>query len=179
VQVDPPARLLAAPVDDYVADFLGFDRGIRRLSFFPASALELDGEPVVADGVTVADALARAKHSGLTWLRVTDPQRLPRGWVSTATLEELAPASTLAQAPLEAGGHTFTVGTDSIRAVLDATILSPSGYATGVDDEGRVVGVVPYDKLLIAIHASTSGEGGGAAGGAAGVGTAGEGGPAR
>ena len=32
-QVDSPQRLLAAPADDYVEDFIGFDRGIRRLSF--------------------------------------------------------------------------------------------------------------------------------------------------
>ena len=33
-QLAPPERLLAAPADDYVAGFVGFDRGIRRLSFF-------------------------------------------------------------------------------------------------------------------------------------------------
>src|SRR5499427_10280417 len=32
-QVDSPEQLLAAPVDSYVEDFVGFDRGIRRLSF--------------------------------------------------------------------------------------------------------------------------------------------------
>ena len=92
-QVDPPARLLAEPVDDYVADFLGFDRGIRRLSFFPASTLRTGHRP----GGTGPDdrgatALARAKESGQPWLLVTDPERLPRGWVSIARLDEL-PAS--------------------------------------------------------------------------------------
>ena len=33
-QLDRPERLLRAPADDYVEDFVGFDRGIRRLSFF-------------------------------------------------------------------------------------------------------------------------------------------------
>ena len=32
-QLDTPDELLAAPADDYVAGFVGFDRGIRRLSF--------------------------------------------------------------------------------------------------------------------------------------------------
>ena len=35
-QLATPERLLAAPADDYVAGFVGFDRGIRRLSFFIA-----------------------------------------------------------------------------------------------------------------------------------------------
>ena len=43
VQVAPPQELLTSPADSYVEDFLGFDRGIRRLSFLAAQTLELDG----------------------------------------------------------------------------------------------------------------------------------------
>jgi osmoprotectant transport system ATP-binding protein len=164
-QVDPPARLLAEPADDYVADFLGFDRGIRRLSFFPASALQLDSAPVVTGQITVGEALTRAKESGQSWLLVTDPQRHPLGWVAVATLAELPVSLGLARAPAEGGGHTFNVTTDSLRAALDATILSPSGQAAGVDGGGRVVGVTSYDQLLATIQALTTGDGdGGGAG---------------
>jgi osmoprotectant transport system ATP-binding protein len=160
-QVDPPARLLAVPVDDYVSDFLGFDRGIRRLSFFPASTLNLDIEPVLAEWTTVGEARARAKDSGLAWLLAVDPERQPRGWVSISALDGLTASFTLAQAPVEGGGHAFRVTTDSLRAALDATILSPSGQAAGLDDEGRVVGVTSYDQLLLTIHALTAGQGDG------------------
>ncbi len=34
-QIDSPQQLLGAPVDDYVENFLGFDRGIRRLALLP------------------------------------------------------------------------------------------------------------------------------------------------
>ena len=44
--------------------------------------------------------------------------------------------------------------TDSLRAALDATVLSPAGRAAGVDDLGRVVGVTSYDRLRTAIHTS-------------------------
>ena len=43
--------------------------------------------------------------------------------------------------------------TDSLRAALDATVLSPTGQAVGVDDDGRVVGVTSYDRLRVAIQA--------------------------
>ncbi len=177
-QVDPPARLLAEPANDYVADFLGFDRGIRRLSFFPANTLDLDTEPVVPDRMTVAEAVARAKESGMHWLLVTNyPERLPRGWVSVSKLAPLPASLTLAGAPVVGGGHTFRVSTDSLRAALDATILSPSGQAAGVDDEGHVLGVTSYDQLLIAIHASTSGTEDGPGDGGSGEGVPGDGGP--
>jgi osmoprotectant transport system ATP-binding protein len=46
------------------------------------------------------------------------------------------------------------VRTDSLRAALDATVLSPTGQAVGVDGDGRVVGVTSYDRLRVAIHAA-------------------------
>ncbi|GAA3213947.1 hypothetical protein GCM10020256_14370 [Streptomyces thermocoprophilus] len=46
-QYAPPAELLSAPADAFVEDFLGADRGIRRLSFFPSAGLDLLTGPVV------------------------------------------------------------------------------------------------------------------------------------
>ena len=53
-QLSPPEELLAAPVDDYVAGFVGFDRGIRRLSFVPTGALQLSTSAVLPATATVA-----------------------------------------------------------------------------------------------------------------------------
>jgi osmoprotectant transport system ATP-binding protein len=49
-------------------------------------------------------------------------------------------------------GHTFRVDSDSLRAALDATVLSVTGQAVGVDADGRVVGVTSYDRLRAAIQ---------------------------
>jgi osmoprotectant transport system ATP-binding protein len=153
-QVDSPSHLLGFPVDDYVEGFLGFDRGIRRLSFFPASSLDLETDTLVPDQMTAADARLVAKETGAQWLLVTDSGRLPEGWVSSATLEQLPAATPLSEVPLAGWGHTFRVSTDSLRAALDATVLSPTARAAGVDDQGRVIGVTSYDRLRIAIHTS-------------------------
>ena len=51
-------------------------------------------------------------------------------------------------------GHTFTVGDDSLRAALDAAVLSPAGVAIGVDGDGRVVGVATFDQLREAVRAA-------------------------
>jgi len=48
-QIDTPQRLLGDPADDYVENFLGFDRGIRRLAFFPADGLDLQAGIVLGD----------------------------------------------------------------------------------------------------------------------------------
>ena len=149
-QVAPPEQLLAAPADDYVAGFVGFDRGIRRLSFVPTAGLVLDASPVLPADTTVAKALA----AGHAWICVTDADRRPRGWAEAAALAGTPGDTPLAQVATEPVGHTFTVGTDSLRAALDAAVLSPAGQAVGVDGDGRVLGVATFDQLRAAIQAA-------------------------
>jgi osmoprotectant transport system ATP-binding protein len=149
-QVAPPEELLAAPADDYVAGFVGFDRGIRRLSFMDTGGLALSVNPVIAADATVA----KARAAGEPWLCVTEPDGSPRGWVAASRLATLAGDKPLGQVDTRAIGHSFTVGTDSLRAALDAAVLSPAGLAVAVDGDGRVAGVATFDQLRAAIQAA-------------------------
>jgi osmoprotectant transport system ATP-binding protein len=78
----------------------------------------------------------------------------PRGWVSAERLAGLDDEKRLADVATDSFGHTFTVGDDSLRAALDAAVLSPAGVAIGVDDNGRVVGVATFDQLRAAVQAA-------------------------
>jgi osmoprotectant transport system ATP-binding protein len=149
-QVAPPERLLADPADDYVAGFVGFDRGIRRLSFFPADGLALSTGPVMPADATVASAL----RSGEAWiLGVGAGNDLrPRGWIAAGRLAGQDGETRLGDVPVDGLGHTFKVGDDSLRAALDAAVLSPAGQAVGVDPDGRVVGVASFDQLRTAVQ---------------------------
>jgi osmoprotectant transport system ATP-binding protein len=149
-QVDTPERLLGAPADDYVTDFVGFDRGIRRLSFFRAENLELDAESMMGQGQTVADARAL----GLPWVLILDSERKPKGWSAAADLASLPAEGTLAEVPLAPIGHTFRPGHDSLRSALDATVLSRTERAVGVAPDGTVLGVTTYERLRTAIRAA-------------------------
>jgi osmoprotectant transport system ATP-binding protein len=150
-QVGTPERLLGAPADDYVAGFVGFDRGIRRLTFFSAAGLDLSTGPVLPGDATVA----KAQAVGEPWILVTGDGK-PRGWVPAQRLAALPGDTPLAQVRTEAVGHTFGVGDGSLRAALDAAVLSPAGQAIGVDGQGRVVGVATFDQLRAAIQAADS-----------------------
>jgi osmoprotectant transport system ATP-binding protein len=83
---------------------------------------------------------------------VTSEQGVPLGWASLADLEGMRPASTLADGPLAQVGHTFRPDTDSLRAALDATILSRTERAVAVDAAGRVLGTTSYERLRDAIR---------------------------
>jgi ABC-type proline/glycine betaine transport system ATPase subunit len=143
-QFDTPERLLAHPADDFVADFVGQDRGIRRLSFVKAADLPLRDGPVLP--ATSPVAVARAATG--PWVLVVDGDRRPLGWTAVAELPE---GGTLADAALTPLGHTFSLVGDSARAALDAALLSPSRLAVGVDGEGAVIGVADAYELSAAM----------------------------
>jgi osmoprotectant transport system ATP-binding protein len=153
-QVDAPERLLGAPADDYVEDFIGFDRGIRRLSFFSASGVDLKFDAMLAEDTTVDEARRVAERGGYPWVLVLDAERRPRGWIAAADLGARAGDSRLSGVPVAAIGHTFQPEVDSLRVALDATVLSRTERAVAVDADGRVVGVTSYERLRDAIRAA-------------------------
>ena len=151
-QLDTPERLLGRPADEYVEDFVGFDRGIRRLSFFDAASLDLQFDAVLPEDTSAAEAVKVAKQAGEPWVLIIDSERRPKGWAATANLESVPGSARLAGVPQVSYGHTFRPDSHSLRSALDATVLSPTGRAVGVDADGRVVGVTSYDRLRAAIH---------------------------
>ncbi|MCX9190628.1 proline/glycine betaine ABC transporter ATP-binding protein [Carbonactinospora thermoautotrophica] len=153
-QYDPPEVLLARPADAFVQDFLGADRGIRRLSFLSASALPLHEAPVVPQGTALRDAPAIAERAGDPWLLVVDAERRPLGWYSVK--DGVTGDGALGEAALAPYGRTFRPGQDSLRVALDSAVLSPSGHAVAVDDDGRVVGVASQADITEVIQALDS-----------------------
>ncbi|KUN29496.1 proline/glycine betaine ABC transporter ATP-binding protein [Streptomyces antibioticus] len=143
-QFDTPERLLAHPADDFVAGFVGQDRGIRRLSFVKAGEVPLREGPVL----TTTTAVAQARATDEPWILVVDDARRPLGWVEAAAIPQ---GGTLADATLTPLGHTFSLVGDSARAALDAALLSPSRLAVGVDVDGAVIGVVDAYELSAVI----------------------------
>ncbi|MFG1870056.1 ABC transporter ATP-binding protein [Micromonospora arborensis] len=95
-QYDTPAALLGAPATPFVREFVGADRGIRRLAVTPLDRESLEPVPgdAVADLPTVAldgsayDALAVLLTSGRDQLVVTDAGR-PVGALSRQRLLDL------------------------------------------------------------------------------------------
>ncbi|MEG3626928.1 ABC transporter ATP-binding protein [Streptomyces poriticola] len=150
-QCAPPAELLSDPADAFVEDFLGADRGIRRLSFFPSAALEPTTGPVVPADAT-AERIAAA--DAVPHLLVTDPDGRPLGWSEPRHLT----AGDIRTERLLPYGRPFTPGTDSLRAALDCAVLSPTGWAVAVDADGRVTGVVSQAAIGEAIRTAHTGD---------------------
>jgi osmoprotectant transport system ATP-binding protein len=144
-QYATPAELLSSPTDGFVEDFLGRDRGVRRLSFFTSDGLELTMAPVLTKDAP------QGGESDAPYRLVTDDAGRPVGWRAADAAASDADA---ADGGLISYGHAFRVGDDSLRAALDSAVLSPTGWAVGVDGDGHVVGVASQETIASAIRAA-------------------------
>jgi osmoprotectant transport system ATP-binding protein len=96
VQYDTPDRILAAPADEFVADFVGADRGLKRLNVWRLSQLELDplpaGEsagPAARDDSLLRDVLSLMLTEGAERVTVVDGEGRPKGTVALETITRL------------------------------------------------------------------------------------------
>ncbi|MFE6919484.1 ABC transporter ATP-binding protein [Nocardia sp. NPDC057663] len=132
-QYAAPERVLAQPATDFVAGFVGRDRGYRALSFRTADAVAL--APIRT--VEAAEVAGLRLEKG-EWTLVVDADGKPGGWVDVTGVEAVRAGKSL-DASVSAGGSLFTPDGD-LRQALDAAISSPSGIGVAVDDAGAVRG---------------------------------------
>ncbi|MGH8866999.1 MAG: ABC transporter ATP-binding protein [Actinomycetes bacterium] len=88
-QFDTPATLLGAPATEFVADFVGADRGLKRLSVTPVETLDLEHPPVVRLDDSLAGASRHLAADGARWAVVLGDDGTLHGWLGAeSTLGE-------------------------------------------------------------------------------------------
>ncbi|MBG6094957.1 ABC transporter ATP-binding protein [Nocardioides sp. WG-D5] len=143
-QIAEPATLLAHPVDDFVADFVGRDRGYRGLGFQKAPTLPLSAETTASLGDSAEQVRAAAGTE--PWTLVVDDARRPLGWVDAEQI-----AGTVSTEALHRGG-TVASTNGTLRNLLDAALSSPAGRGVVVDEDGTFAGTVLAHQVLDAIE---------------------------
>jgi osmoprotectant transport system ATP-binding protein len=142
-QYATPEDLLAEPASDFVADFLGAERGLKRLALIPVSAVKAEPGPVVSPDDPGARALAAAEAFGSDWVVLVDEDRRLLGWVDAAQAAERARVGDAEVRPfllqVNAG--------DSLRAALNAMVQSHTGVAVRVSDGERYEGLLTLELL--------------------------------
>jgi ABC-type proline/glycine betaine transport system ATPase subunit len=71
-QFAAPDEILANPASDFVARFVGADRGLKRLSLTRVRDLDLQRVATVRDGESADEARRRAADAGFDYLLVVD-----------------------------------------------------------------------------------------------------------
>jgi osmoprotectant transport system ATP-binding protein len=80
-QYDTPARLLGSPATPFVAEFVGADRGLKRLSVTGIDLADLERPPLVGPDDTLAEARSALEGSWSRGAVVIDGHGQLRGWI--------------------------------------------------------------------------------------------------
>jgi len=86
-QYDTPARILGSPATPFVADFVGADRGLRRLTVTAVDLADLDKPPVVPADVHLAEARRMMDAAESQWAVVVHRDGRLRGWIGRREAE--------------------------------------------------------------------------------------------
>jgi osmoprotectant transport system ATP-binding protein len=157
-QYETPAELLAHPATAFVSDFIGADRGLRRLAVTPIEVDDLYSPPMVTPQTAVAEARNAVAGQGTSWAVVVDEAGRLLGWVEPGRMDETGspgPSSTVARymRPLDA-----RVPIDASLKAAFAEMLQHDAGWVAVLDRGRFLGVLTPDALHAALRRSVGGD---------------------
>ncbi|MFI0261984.1 ABC transporter ATP-binding protein [Streptomyces sp. NPDC017056] len=165
-QFDTPATVLGAPATPYVAEFVGADRGLKRLSVTPIETGDLEQPPVVRLDDDAARAAARLAEEGAAWAVVLDADGGLHGWVSAVGLGAAGPEGAAGQE--KAGGEVrdharrmdawLPLGAP-LKQAFSTMLQHDAGWIAVLEGE-RFLGVLTPASLHAALRRSTAADAG-------------------
>ena len=142
-QFGPPADILAQPASDFVARFVGADRGLKRLSLTRVRDVPLAGALTARPGDDAADARSRVAADPFGHLLLVDALDHPIGWLDPRKLPTLGTLEASMAVPMSPLLEPETTLKDALSMLLDADVQA--GIA--VDAEGRVLGLLTVEVI--------------------------------
>jgi osmoprotectant transport system ATP-binding protein len=147
-QAGPPAELLASPASDFVARFVGADRGLKRLSLFRVGDIPLEDAVTAREDEAAQVVRERAREADAAEVLLLDERQRPIGWIPVDHLpgEGAVDASmAIAKSPFLDRRTTLK---DATSMLLGADV--PAGIV--IDRDGRVQGLLTFAAVVAAMR---------------------------
>jgi osmoprotectant transport system ATP-binding protein len=141
-QYATPAELLMAPADNFVEDFVGADRALKRLALMRVSDIDLWQAPLAFVGQSTSEVRAKLNGAEVPHALVVDSERRPIGWLSEADLR----AETVPEKP-DSGPEPLLDLDDVMRDALADLLQTETQYAPVTDARGRIAGVLSVEII--------------------------------
>jgi len=141
-QYATPAELLMAPADEFVEDFVGADRALKRLALMRVSDIDLWEAPLAHVGQATAEVRAKLRDAEVPYPLLVDAERRPLGWLSERDLS----AETVPARPDNPLGPLLDRD-DVMRDALADLLQGEAQYAAVVDHQGRIAGVLSVEII--------------------------------
>lgn len=139
-QYDTPEAILRNPANRFVEDFLGGERGLKRLALLPVSSAGLARGPMVDVSSAESDARSAMEKYEVDWFGILDGERL-LGW-SDATALDGGGVRDLEPRPFA----VVLSSASSLREALDSVVTGHARVAVVVDD-GMYRGMLDLDAI--------------------------------
>jgi osmoprotectant transport system ATP-binding protein len=143
-QYATPAEILMAPATEFVEDFVGADRALKRLALMRVADIDLWEAPLAYVGQPSAEVRAKLAQPDVEvpYPLLVDSERRPLGWLSERDLR----AETVAAKPDSPLGPLIDRD-DIMRDALADLLQGEAQYAAVVDHEGRIDGVLSVEII--------------------------------
>jgi osmoprotectant transport system ATP-binding protein len=157
-QFGPPDEILAKPASDFVARFVGADRGLKRLSLTRVGDLEPTKAVTARPGDSASEARRRARSDPFPYLLLVDADDRPIGWIAEEEIPlsgQLDEAQAIPMSPLLGRKTTLK---DALAMMIEADVQA----GVVVDKDGKVLGLVTLDAISEALRGKAPRPAGGA-----------------
>ena len=138
IQFGTPEQLLTTPKNQFVKDFVGADRALKRLDLLKVKDAMLEN-PVHCHDTDAVESVVRAMQEGdFNFLLVNDAQDRLKGYVTLRDLfDQSGKVGDLAK-PM-----TITVSPQqNLKDALSKMLTFDIGIVVAVDDDGKLMGVL-------------------------------------
>ena len=141
-QYATPAELLMAPANDFVEDFVGADRALKRLALMRVRDIDLWHAPLAFVGQSTQEVSAKLQGAEVPHALLVDSERRPVGWLSDSDLR----AETVPQTP-DTSPEPILDLDDVMRDALADLLQAETQYAPVIDGQGRIAGVLSIEII--------------------------------
>jgi osmoprotectant transport system ATP-binding protein len=143
-QYGTPAELLMAPATEFVEDFVGADRALKRLALMRVADIDLWEAPLAHVGQPTAEVRAKldAPDVEVPYPLLVDGDRRPLGWLSERDLA----AEVVPERPDSPLGPVLDLD-DVMRDALADMLQGGAQYAAVADRAGRIAGVLSVEII--------------------------------
>ncbi|MFN8621620.1 MAG: betaine/proline/choline family ABC transporter ATP-binding protein [Chloroflexota bacterium] len=143
-QAGTPAEILASPASDFVARFVGADRGLKRLSLYRVADIPLDPAVTVTVGEAAAGARARAAAADAREVLVLDADHRPVGWLMREDIPGEGAIAAEHADPSSPQMDRRTTLKDALSMLLDQDVQS----GIVVDRHGQLRGLLTIEAVM-------------------------------
>lgn len=141
-QFATPEEILREPANEFVVQFVGPERGLKRLALIKVSDIGTEEGPVVPPSASADEARKVIAHFGLDWVAVVEDGQL-LGWVDEALLSGHSIVSEVSPRPFSA----YVTADSSLRVALDAIVTSRTNVAVVLGEGQEYRGVLTVERI--------------------------------